>query len=154
MTGHQKSVPDPRKQACSTMCHVGERKVSSYSGGACQPKVITTNRIQATLGLVSQRPNRLHGFHNRNGRIASRTNGRGRPVNSGKNGLPSNKRGGATIISRRCWIMCTCSRRFENVSRGESSARKTVATPPRNDARRQPSNRWGTFLRSFSQPRK
>src|ERR1700756_20968 len=102
MTGHQNRVPDPRKQACSTMCQVGERKVSSYSGGACQPKVSTTKRIQVTFGWVNQRPNLLHTFHTRNGRIASRTIGRGSPVNSGKNGFASNKSGGAIIISRRC----------------------------------------------------
>src|ERR1700741_4033249 len=141
MTGHQNRVPDPRKQACSTMCQGGERKVNSYSGGACQPKVSTTNRIQVTFGLVNQHPNRLHAFHSRNGRINSRTNVSGRTVNRGKNGLHNNKSGGAIIISKRCWTMCAWSRRFENVSRGESSARKTVATPPRNDARRHPSNR-------------
>src|SRR6516225_2088459 len=102
------------------MCHVGERKVSSYKGGACQPKLIPTKRIQVTFGWVNQRPNRLHAFHRRNGRITSRTIGRGSPVNSGKNGFASNKNGGAIIISRRCWIMCAWSRRFENVSRGES----------------------------------
>src|SRR5579863_9909337 len=120
-TGHQKRTPDPRKQTCSTMCQVGERKVSSYSGGACQPKVITTKRIHVTFGWVNHRPNFLHAVQSRNGRIHSRTTGRGSPINSGKNGFASKNSGGAIIISSRCWIMCTWSRRLEKVSSGESS---------------------------------
>src|SRR5260221_12858189 len=106
--------------------------------------------IQAVRGWVSQSPSCLIGRQTRNGPIASRAIGRGRPVNSGKNGLPSKSNGGAAIVNRRGLTICTCKRRVAQLSSGEEIEMNKVNNPPRKLGRRQQSNSLGARLRNLN----
>src|SRR5208337_4795936 len=86
----------------------------------------------------------------RNGLSASLTTLAGSPRTIASNGWPSQIRGGATIISNRCWIMWTSKRKPPNASRGEASAMNSVAKPARNALSRQPI--FAGHLQMQSQP--
>ena len=49
--------------------------------------------------------------------------GCGRPRSNGNNGAPSQRSGGAAIISSMCWSMWTCNNSEANGSIGDARAR-------------------------------
>ena len=57
------------------------------------------------------------------GRPSTMRTGRGRPRSKGNSGAPSQRSGGATIMSSRCCTMWTCSSRAANGSIGDARAR-------------------------------
>ncbi len=106
ITGHQNRMAVQKKQACSTLCHPGERKPSSYRAGSASHSTHRKRdprhdgRYQPRGHNPQSRPSQKRAerlFH----KCAEED-----PCNSGSIGCPNKISGGATIISSRCCVMC------------------------------------------------
>ncbi len=98
-------------------------------------------RISVTRGLVSSTPRtcdrrRSVGRRSAQRNVATRVP-RGTARQSGQSGRPSSSSGGATIVSRSCWIMWTQKSLVACWSTTDSSAISTVKRPAKKQSRRQ-----------------
>src|SRR5262249_51711367 len=142
-TGHQNSSDAPKKQACSTLCQIGERRVRSNAAGTCQAHSVMAVIIQQLTGCVSLSEARRNAGQTRKGPTPSRANFLGNPRSKGRSGPPSRIRGGATDKSNKCCTIWAESKKEESASRGEATASQRDATPPMNANKRQVGNRSG-----------
>ena len=75
--------------------------------------------------------------------MPSRANDRGSPRKSGRTGEPIASRGGATISSKMCCIICAESSRPDRASSGEFTANQKQARPAKNESKRRRGNNAG-----------
>src|SRR5262245_48735595 len=73
-TCHQNKSEAPKKQACSSLCHAGERSARSKATGTCQAQSVTAITIQQFKGFVSACPTRISAGQTRKGPNPSRVN--------------------------------------------------------------------------------
>ncbi len=122
--GHQKTTPTAMKLRCSTTWMGSVVSVASYSAGMCQTRSTPLKITVADHGFTRSAQARRH-------RPGGPLTGERIPTS------PRMHSGGATIISSRCWTMCT-EKRYSSppTSMGESRATKPTRIPaPKNHGR-------------------
>src|SRR5271170_4431511 len=152
-TGHQKTSPAPKKQACSSSCTHCKCNASSNTAGMCHMISASAATSHPTARRVTKCPSHFTGPHRSNGATTPRAIQPGSPCSNGSAGAPSRIKGGATAISSRCCTMCTVSDKSSNAFRGDPIATHTKIIPEIKAARRRDEINPGNALRKRNQPK-
>ena len=104
-----------KKDACSTKCHVDECMPSWNTDGTCHTINAAAEANQQNAGCSNLLPKRFGNGHQVDRMVF--------------NGSPSQIRGGAIVMSSRCWIMCAVSIWLSNEATGETAATHVASRP-------------------------
>jgi hypothetical protein len=122
-----------------------------YGPGRCQAQSVATWTPQATIGRVSScRAAWIAGRWR--SRPRWRRQSGARATVRGSPGAPSTSRGAATMTSSMCWAMWATNSSWARVSRGDSRARATVASPAAKQAAGPPDGAPGPAPQSRRSP--
>ena len=111
----RQAEPAARNEACSMKCHADDCMPSRNIAGTCHTTKAAAAASQQNAGCPSILARRFGNSHRG-----------GRTVISGS---PSQIRGGAMVMSSRCWIMCAVSMWLSKEATGETTATHAASRP-------------------------